>query len=384
MMEVSYAPDMFIRSDYYGADEFFEIQGTRGFVWVTRLCGNLHVDLAAAGALRGGRPPVVVRRARRVVRRLVPARGGRVRRRRARGGDARPRRRRRGSRRCSSRFAVYQASNERRAVDPSEIDESVTPERLAAERREDAQATSTSCSRARPPARSGWGRVPPPRRRLAASTPRFEPAAGRSLIALSANAAFLVVELVGGFLFGSLALVADAVHMTSDVLALGLALGALALAQRPPTERHTFGFERAEVLAAQANGLLLLVGAVVDRDRGVRRFGSPQRPRRRARCSWSASLGLAGQRRQRVRARPRRARQPQPARRVLAPRARRARFGRGDRVGGRCAARSTPTASTRSRRCSSRRSSCSRRGACSATRPACCSTRCPPTSTSRS
>ena len=45
MMEVSYAPDMFIRSDYYGADEFFEIQGTRGFVWVTRLCGNLHVDL---------------------------------------------------------------------------------------------------------------------------------------------------------------------------------------------------------------------------------------------------------------------------------------------------------------------------------------------------
>src|SRR5207244_12149748 len=45
MMEVSYAPDMFIRSDYYGADEFFEVQGTRGFIWVTRLCGNLHVDL---------------------------------------------------------------------------------------------------------------------------------------------------------------------------------------------------------------------------------------------------------------------------------------------------------------------------------------------------
>jgi predicted dehydrogenase len=45
MMEVSYAPDMFIRSDHYGADEFFEVQGTQGFVWVTRLCGNLHVDL---------------------------------------------------------------------------------------------------------------------------------------------------------------------------------------------------------------------------------------------------------------------------------------------------------------------------------------------------
>ena len=46
MMEVSYAPDMFIRSDHYGADEFFEIQGTRGFIWVTRLCGNLHLNLA--------------------------------------------------------------------------------------------------------------------------------------------------------------------------------------------------------------------------------------------------------------------------------------------------------------------------------------------------
>ena len=36
MMEVTYAPNMFIRSDYFGADEFFEIQGTDGFIWVTR------------------------------------------------------------------------------------------------------------------------------------------------------------------------------------------------------------------------------------------------------------------------------------------------------------------------------------------------------------
>jgi cobalt-zinc-cadmium efflux system protein len=60
------------------------------------------------------------------------------------------------------------------------------------------------------------------------------------------------------------------------VIALGLALGALAIAQRPPTERHTFGFERAEVLAAQANGLLLLVGAVAVVVEAIRRFGSPQ------------------------------------------------------------------------------------------------------------
>lgn len=46
LMEVSYAPDMFIRSDYYGADEFFEVQGTSGFVWVTRLTGRM-LDLPA-------------------------------------------------------------------------------------------------------------------------------------------------------------------------------------------------------------------------------------------------------------------------------------------------------------------------------------------------
>ena len=89
MMEVSYAPDMFIRSDYYGADEFFEIQGTRGFVWVTRLCGNLHVDLA----------PLVLYEedGRRSSFAELDAsydgsfrRGGRLRRRGARGRDARP------------------------------------------------------------------------------------------------------------------------------------------------------------------------------------------------------------------------------------------------------------------------------------------------------
>ena len=77
-------------------------------------------------------------------------------------------------------------------------------------------------------------------------------------------------------MFGSLALVADAFHLTSDVLALGLAFGALALAQRPPTERHTYGFERAEVLAAQANGLLLLVAAVGIVIEAFRRLGTPQ------------------------------------------------------------------------------------------------------------
>ncbi len=53
-MEVSYAPDMWIRSDYYGADEFFEVQGDEGFLWVTRCTGQL-LDLPAVVLYQGGR-----------------------------------------------------------------------------------------------------------------------------------------------------------------------------------------------------------------------------------------------------------------------------------------------------------------------------------------
>jgi cobalt-zinc-cadmium efflux system protein len=132
------------------------------------------------------------------------------------------------------------------------------------------------CSRGKPLAPSGWANPPAPRRRFVVIDATVRARRRSLLIALSANAAFLVVELVGGLLFHSLALVADAFHLTSDVLALGLAFVALALAQRPPTERHTFGFERAEVLAAQANGVLLLAGAIGIVIEGVRRLGTPE------------------------------------------------------------------------------------------------------------
>jgi cobalt-zinc-cadmium efflux system protein len=95
------------------------------------------------------------------------------------------------------------------------------------------------------------------------------------VFALVANAGFLVVELVGGLLFGSLALLADAAHMVSDVVALGIALVAQLLVGRPATERHTYGFVRAEVLAAQVNGVLLLVSAVAITVEAVRRFADP-------------------------------------------------------------------------------------------------------------
>jgi cobalt-zinc-cadmium efflux system protein len=81
-------------------------------------------------------------------------------------------------------------------------------------------------------------------------------------LALGVNACFLVVEVVGGLAFGSLALLADAGHMLTDVFGLGLALGAHGLMGRPSSAQHTFGLQRTEVLGALANGLIL-VGVVV-------------------------------------------------------------------------------------------------------------------------
>jgi cobalt-zinc-cadmium efflux system protein len=78
------------------------------------------------------------------------------------------------------------------------------------------------------------------------------------------NVAFLVIEFVGGLMTGSLALLSDAGHMLSDVGALGLAVIASRIAARGPSSRHTYGYGRAEVLAALINGLALwlIVGAV--------------------------------------------------------------------------------------------------------------------------
>jgi len=67
-----------------------------------------------------------------------------------------------------------------------------------------------------------------------------------------------VAEIAGGLAFGSLALLADAAHMASDVAGLVIALIAQSLLGRPASDRHTFGLIRSEILAAQANGLLLV------------------------------------------------------------------------------------------------------------------------------
>ncbi len=98
---------------------------------------------------------------------------------------------------------------------------------------------------------------------------------GRLRIALGITAFVMVVQIVGGMLADSLALVADAAHMATDALGLGMALLAIHFAGRPPSERRTFGLARAEILAALANCLLLLgVGGYVLYE-AVQRFITP-------------------------------------------------------------------------------------------------------------
>lgn len=85
---------------------------------------------------------------------------------------------------------------------------------------------------------------------------------GRLRIVLVITALFMVAEVVGGIVSNSLALLADAGHMLTDVAALALALFAMHLAQRPPDSTRTYGYVRLEILAALINGAALLVIAV--------------------------------------------------------------------------------------------------------------------------
>jgi cobalt-zinc-cadmium efflux system protein len=93
--------------------------------------------------------------------------------------------------------------------------------------------------------------------------------------ALTLVLGFAVVEVIGGVLAGSLALLADAVHMLSDGISLALALGASWLATRPATPKRSFGYRRAEILAALANGVLLVVLAIWIFVEAARRLGEP-------------------------------------------------------------------------------------------------------------
>jgi cobalt-zinc-cadmium efflux system protein len=94
--------------------------------------------------------------------------------------------------------------------------------------------------------------------------------------ALLITSTFLVVEVVGGFASGSLALLSDATHMFADAAALLLAYAAMSLADRAPTGRYTFGLYRAEILAAFVNAQMLLVISGYIFYEAYHRFHEPQ------------------------------------------------------------------------------------------------------------
>jgi cation diffusion facilitator family transporter len=97
----------------------------------------------------------------------------------------------------------------------------------------------------------------------------------RLAVVLGLTLAVLVAEVVGSVVSGSLALLADAGHMATDAAGIALALAAVTLAQRPAHGRRTFGWQRVEILAAVANGLLLVGVAAFVVFHAVRRIGHP-------------------------------------------------------------------------------------------------------------
>ncbi|HYK29979.1 MAG TPA: cation diffusion facilitator family transporter [Streptosporangiaceae bacterium] len=92
---------------------------------------------------------------------------------------------------------------------------------------------------------------------------------------LAISSGIAVAEVVGAVVAGSLVLLADAAHMAADAAGIGLSLLAAWFARRPPTARRTFGYARAEILAAMANALLLLAMAAVIYTEAIRRLASP-------------------------------------------------------------------------------------------------------------
>ena len=102
--------------------------------------------------------------------------------------------------------------------------------------------------------------------------------AGRRILVLvlGLTATFMVAEVVGGLLSNSLALLADAAHMLTDVAAIALALFALWFAQRPATPEKTYGYLRLEILAALVNGAALIVIALGIFYGAYQRFANPE------------------------------------------------------------------------------------------------------------
>lgn len=100
--------------------------------------------------------------------------------------------------------------------------------------------------------------------------------ARRLLLAFAVTATFMLIEVVGGLISGSLALLADAGHMLTDAAALLFALLAVHFARQPPTTQRTFGWLRLTTLAAFVNALALMVITVLIVWEAIQRFYHPQ------------------------------------------------------------------------------------------------------------
>lgn len=110
--------------------------------------------------------------------------------------------------------------------------------------------------------------------------------------ALGLTSTYLVAEVIGGFVFNSLALLSDAAHMMTDVAALIIALMAINLGRRAADDRRTFGYRRFEILAAAFNAVLLFAIAIYVFVEAIKRFNNPEPVQ-----SWGmlivAAIGLA-------------------------------------------------------------------------------------------
>lgn len=99
----------------------------------------------------------------------------------------------------------------------------------------------------------------------------------RSLwIALAFTGTFLITEIIGGILTGSLALLSDAAHMLTDTAALAIALAAIRIGRRPADAQRTFGYQRFEILAAAVNAVLLFFVALYIFYEGYQRLANLQ------------------------------------------------------------------------------------------------------------
>jgi cobalt-zinc-cadmium efflux system protein len=98
--------------------------------------------------------------------------------------------------------------------------------------------------------------------------------------ALALTGTFVLVEVAGGIVTGSLALISDAAHMLTDTAAIAIALVAIRLGRLPPDSRRTFGYQRFEILAAAFNAVLLIAVAIYILYEAYRRLQSPRRSSR--------------------------------------------------------------------------------------------------------